>query len=134
MQGFDPAKPDQPFWFTIGGAVEGDETLREAAARELYEEVGIRAGAEEFAGPYAERLITFEWSEYVFTQDETFFAIRVGDDVAAVSFDHMEQVEKDTTTGYRWWGVEELESIEEVLHPEDVAMILRKVIAERSAR
>lgn len=133
MRGFDPAKPDQLFWFTIGGALEGDETLREAAARELYEEVGIRAGVEEFAGPYAERMITFEWSEYVFTQDEAFFAIRVEGDAAAVSFDHMEQIEKDTTTGYRWWSVEELESTEEVVHPEEVAMILRKVIAERAA-
>jgi 8-oxo-dGTP pyrophosphatase MutT (NUDIX family) len=133
LHGFDPARPGEPFWFTIGGALEGGETLREAAARELYEEVGIRVGAGEFAGPYAERLITFEWSEYVFTQDETFFAIRVGDDAAAVSFDHMEQIEKDTTTEYRWWSVEELESTEEVVHPEDVAVILRKVIAERAA-
>ncbi|MGN9845739.1 NUDIX hydrolase [Nonomuraea sp. H19] len=125
--GFDPERPDQLFWFTIGGAMEGGETLREAAARELFEEVGIRAGAKDFSGPYGTNTIEFCWAGYAITQDQTFVAIRVGD--AAVSFDHMEQIEKDTTTAYRWWSAEELESTEEIFFPEDLAAILRKVTA-----
>ncbi|GAA4952856.1 hypothetical protein GCM10023334_068120 [Nonomuraea thailandensis] len=128
LHGFDPARPDVRFWFTIGGAVEDGETLQQAAARELYEEVGIRAGVEEFTGPHAEALIEFEWGEYAFTQDQSFFAIRVDD--AVVSFDHMEQIEKDTTTEYRWWSSQELESTEEVVHPADLATILRKIAEE----
>ncbi|WP_318528345.1 NUDIX hydrolase [Nonomuraea gerenzanensis] len=125
LHGFDPARPELRFWFTIGGAVEGGETLQEAAARELFEEVGIRAGVAEFTGPHAEALIEFEWGEYAFTQDQSFFAIPVGD--AVVSFEHMEQIEKDTTTEYRWWSAEELESTDEVVHPADLATILRKI-------
>ncbi|WP_237104592.1 NUDIX hydrolase [Nonomuraea sp. MG754425] len=126
LHGFDPARPELRFWFTIGGAVEEGETLQEAGARELFEEVGIRAGAEELTGPHAEALIEFEWGAYAFTQDQSFFAIRVGD-AAAVSFEHMEQSEKDTTTAYRWWSVAELESTAEVVHPEGLASILRKI-------
>ncbi|MFB9628715.1 NUDIX hydrolase [Nonomuraea helvata] len=128
LHGFDPEKPDQPFWFTIGGAAEDGETLQEAAARELFEEVGIRANADEFSGPYGSSVIEFCWAQYAITQDQTFFAIRVGDD-AVVSFDHMEQIEKDTTTAYRWWSAEELESTGEVFFPEDLVAIMRKVTA-----
>lgn len=126
LHGFDPARPDQPFWFTIGGAREDGESLQEAAARELFEEVGIRADAAHFAGPYGTSVTEFTWAEYAVTQDQTFFAIRVGDD-AVVSFDHMDQLEKDTITAYRWWSVAELESTEEVVYPEDLVAMLRKV-------
>ncbi|TDC05051.1 NUDIX domain-containing protein [Nonomuraea longispora] len=129
LYGFDPVRPDQPFWFTIGGAAEGGETLQEAAARELFEEVGMRADPQEFTGPYASSVIEFEWSDYAITQDQTFFAIRVGPG-AAVSFEHMEQIEKDTTTAYRWWSVAELESTREVFFPENLAEILRKITAD----
>ncbi|MEV4015516.1 NUDIX domain-containing protein [Nonomuraea angiospora] len=126
LHGFDPARPDEPFWFTIGGAAEEGETLPEAAVRELFEEVGIRANADELSGPYGNSVIEFNWSEYAVTQDQTFFAIRVGAD-AVVSFDHMEQIEKDTTTAYRWWSAEELESTEEAFFPVNLAAILREV-------
>jgi len=38
------------FWFTIGGGIEGSESLLEAAARETFEEAGIPKEAIEF-GP-----------------------------------------------------------------------------------
>ncbi|RVX46680.1 NUDIX domain-containing protein [Nonomuraea polychroma] len=127
LHGFDPERPESPFWFTIGGGLEDGETAAEAAARELFEEAGIRAGVEEFSGPYGTSTIEFCWAEYAITQDQVFLAVRVGD--AVVSFEHMEQIEKDTTIAYRWWSVEELESTEEVFFPEDLAAILRKVTA-----
>ncbi|MEW9553912.1 NUDIX hydrolase [Nonomuraea sp. NPDC050783] len=130
LRGFDPERPDQPFWFTVGGAMENGETLVEAAARELFEEVGIRVRAGEFSGPYGTSTISFEWGGYAITQDQTFYAVRVGEAAATVSFEHMEQIEKDTTTAYRWWGAEELESTEEKYFPEDLPVILRKIIAD----
>lgn len=128
LYGFDPEQPDRAFWFTVGGAIEDGETPAEAAARELHEEAGIRARAEDFSGPYGTRTTEFTWGGYAFTQDQVFLAVRVGD--AVVSFEHMEQIEKDTTTAYRWWSVEELERTEEVVHPADLAAILRKVTAD----
>ncbi|MFI6603941.1 NUDIX hydrolase [Nonomuraea sp. NPDC050536] len=127
LHGFDPARPGMSYWFTIGGAAEGDETLPEAAARELYEEVGIVAAAGDFTGPYGTGTIEFTFAEYAITQDQTFFAIRVGN--AEVSFDHMEELEKATTIGHRWWSAEELDDTEELVFPKDLADILRGIHA-----
>jgi 8-oxo-dGTP pyrophosphatase MutT (NUDIX family) len=125
LHGFDPARPEQRFWFTVGGAMEDGETPQEAAAREMYEEVAIQALAADFTGPYAARTVEFEWAQYAVIQDQSFFVIRVGD--VAVSFEHMDQIEKDTTTAYRWWSAAEIEASDEVFHPADLAVILRKI-------
>jgi 8-oxo-dGTP pyrophosphatase MutT (NUDIX family) len=126
LHGFDPARPGEPFWFTIGGAAEGEETLQEAAARELFEEVGIRVGVEEFSGPYGMGTIEFCFAEYAITQDQTFFALSVGDGVD-ISYEHMEEIERATTLGHRWWSAEELDTTDEVFFPEDLASIVRKI-------
>ncbi|WP_336209592.1 hypothetical protein [Nonomuraea sp. LPB2021202275-12-8] len=44
-----------------------------------------------------------------------------------VTFEHMEQIEKETTLGHRWWSAEELEAAEETIFPEDLAVILRRI-------
>ncbi|MBN6054657.1 NUDIX domain-containing protein, partial [Nonomuraea sp. RK-328] len=119
LYGFEPARPDERFWFTIGGALEAGETLQEAAARELREEVGIRAEVSEFTGPYGTSTVEFSFAEYAITQDQTFFAVRVG--AAEVSFDDMEEIEKATTLGHRWWSAGELDATDEVVHPPDLA-------------
>src|SRR3954468_1904840 len=41
LHGWDPLKPEVPYWFTIGGGVEAGESVADAACRELREEVGI---------------------------------------------------------------------------------------------
>ncbi|MFI6293665.1 NUDIX hydrolase [Nonomuraea sp. NPDC050790] len=125
LHGFDPAAPEQPFWFTIGGAAEGEETLLDAAVRELFEEAGIAAQAGDFTGPLATGTISFNFAEYAITQDQTFFAVRVPG--AEVSFEHMEEVEKRTTLGHRWWSVAELEATDETFFPPDLPAILRKI-------
>ncbi|WP_180933394.1 NUDIX domain-containing protein [Nocardioides ungokensis] len=51
LQGRDPARPTDLHWVSIGGAVDGGETLVEAALRELQEETGIRAAASDLTPP-----------------------------------------------------------------------------------
>lgn len=127
LHGFDPAVPERSFWFTVGGAAEGEETLLDAAVRELFEEAGISAPAADFTGPFGTSTIEFNFGEYAITQDQTFFAVRVSE--AVVSYEHMEQIEKDTTLGHRWWSVAELEATDEQYFPEDLPAILRKIMS-----
>ena len=47
VEDFDISTPDgtrnKRFWCTIGGGIEKDETIEQAALREIYEEAGILA-------------------------------------------------------------------------------------------
>lgn len=51
LRGHDPAAPQLPYWFTIGGQIEPLESARQAAVRELREEVGIVVPAVALVGP-----------------------------------------------------------------------------------
>jgi 8-oxo-dGTP pyrophosphatase MutT (NUDIX family) len=54
LHGWDPHHPERPFWFTVGGAAEDGESLRDAAVRELYEETRIAVDPAELGEPIAE--------------------------------------------------------------------------------
>ena len=75
LHGWDPVRPGDPFWFTIGGAVEPGETLREAAVRELREEAGITVDPALLGEPIETAPIEFWWGGFHFLQDQTFYAI-----------------------------------------------------------
>jgi 8-oxo-dGTP pyrophosphatase MutT (NUDIX family) len=107
LHGWDPLRPRDPFWFSIGGAVEHGETLREAAARELAEEAGIVLDPELLGEPIATEPIDFWWAGMHFDQDQTFYAIAVRD--AEVSFAGQEALERATIDKHGWLRPEELD-------------------------
>ena len=55
LHGFDPVRPDEPYWLVPGGGANPGESLAEAAARELREETGISASPGELGGPVWQR-------------------------------------------------------------------------------
>jgi 8-oxo-dGTP pyrophosphatase MutT (NUDIX family) len=132
LHGWDPHHPDKPFWFTVGGAAEGSESLRDAAARELYEETRISVEPERLGDPIAQNAIEFSWGGHRVAQHQTFYAVAVGS--AAVSLDGLDEWEKATTDRYGWLSAEDLEADETPAHPEIPGLIRAAVASVRSRR
>ena len=81
LHGWDPRRPDEPYWFTVGGAADPGESLRDAGARELYEETRITVEPERLGEPIAQNFIEFSWGGHRIAQEQTLLCgrRRVGD-------------------------------------------------------
>ena len=126
LHGWDPHHPEAPFWFTIGGGAEQGESLRDAGARELYEETRIAVEPERLGEPIAENSIEFSWGGHRIAQDQTFYAVAVGP--VAVSLEGLDQWERATTDKYGWLTAEDLEDGEPSAHP-DIPDLIRAAVA-----
>jgi 8-oxo-dGTP pyrophosphatase MutT (NUDIX family) len=128
LHGWDPLRPDDPFWFTIGGAAEPGESLPAAAARELREEVGIAVDPDRLGEPIEAAAITFSWSGVRFEQDQTFFAVAVDGD-AVVSFAAQDALELATIDKHGWLRPEDLEGGAERPADPEIPRLMRAAIA-----
>ena len=106
LHGWDPRHPDRPYWFTIGGAAEAGESLRDAGARELREETGIVVDPARLGEPIARNTVEFSWAGYQITQEQTFYAVLVPS--ADVTLDGMDSWERATTDRYGWLSPDDL--------------------------
>jgi 8-oxo-dGTP pyrophosphatase MutT (NUDIX family) len=80
--GSDPANPafhggDAPrWWFTVGGEVQQNERLAEAAVRELTEETGLQVAPSDMIGPVWRRDEVFEFNGSVIDSEEFYLVCR----------------------------------------------------------
>jgi 8-oxo-dGTP pyrophosphatase MutT (NUDIX family) len=126
LHGWDPHHPDQPYWFTIGGAAGPGESLRQAGARELYEETRISVEPERLGQPIARNSVEFSWGGHRIAQEKTFYAVAVGQ--ATVSLEGLDQWERATTDKYGWLTAEDLEDRERPADP-DIPDLIRAAAA-----
>jgi 8-oxo-dGTP pyrophosphatase MutT (NUDIX family) len=104
LHGRDPAHPDRWYWITAGGAVEAEETHREAAVRELQEETGLVASPDDLTGPFyvGQHIYSYDGVDYMGTS--TFFALPLPTACAdLIRFDGLEEAEVGNIVGARWW-------------------------------
>ena len=128
FQGFDPARPQESFWFTVGGGVEDGEELRDAAVREAFEETGVKLAADALVGPVWRRRTVFSFDGETFDAEEWFFYARVGE--MTVDTSGFNDVENATVRGHRWWSAAELAATEDTVYPVQLAELLPVLISK----
>lgn len=109
LHGWDPVRPEAPYWFSIGGAADHDESLAAAAAREMREETGLVISADDLGEPVGHELAEFDWGFWHLVQDQTYFAVRL-DDTAGLHFDGLEPLERGTIDQAAWWTPDALDA------------------------
>ena len=111
------------FWVTPGGEIESGEEPEEAAARELYEELGLTAP---LIGPVHEE----QGGEYVHlgervSNEDVFFATvceRGAPKLAGVTADEVRLMQEA-----RWWSPEALATTAETMYPARLAEVAARI-------
>lgn len=122
FQGFDPARPHELFWFTVGGGVEDGEELRDTAVREAFEETGVKLAPESLIGPVWRRRAVFSFDGTTFDAEEWFFTATV--DGVEIDTSGFNDVEEHSISAFRWWTAEELAATDETVYPVQLAELL----------
>ena len=123
LQGFDPARPSSLHWITVGGGTDPGEGTAQAARRELWEETGIKATADELIGPVWRRTTEFSFDGMHYRQEEDYYVLRVAE--VQVTLANLDPIERDTITAYRWWSREELTATTEAFFPAELPELMR---------
>jgi 8-oxo-dGTP pyrophosphatase MutT (NUDIX family) len=127
FHGFDPGRPAHSYWFTPGGGLDNGETTAEGAARELFEETGLRRTPTQLGPPVWSEVTEYPFDGLRYRQEQDFFLVRVDSwQVDTAGFD---QVERDTVDGHRWWSAVELAATAERYYPENLPDLLEGLFA-----
>lgn len=115
------------YWYTPGGQVEPGESPREAAARELGEEIGLAVEPAALEGPVWLRRAVAPLLGVETDHRETYFVLR--DVVHAVDVSGQTETEAYEDQPHRWWSAAEIGASGEVFVPAGLAALLRDLLA-----
>jgi 8-oxo-dGTP pyrophosphatase MutT (NUDIX family) len=117
------------FWTLIGGEIEANESIRDAAAREIFEETGLTREDIEF-GPevwWGELdLVLYDIPTHIRQQ---FIVARTPQ--SKISLDHLTDAEKAVVKQVAWFSLDRIVDSSEVIYPILLPQYLPDVIAGR---
>ncbi|MGW6200664.1 NUDIX hydrolase [Kribbella sp. NPDC055110] len=119
----DP-KTDAECWYPVGGGVEPDESLQTAAARETYEETGLRdlpPGTHVWTRDH-----TYEFNGETVDVHEEWLLHRVGRFTPAPA--QLSNYETTTILGFRWWTAQELIETAKTVFPPQLGHLLTDLL------
>jgi 8-oxo-dGTP pyrophosphatase MutT (NUDIX family) len=130
LRGFDPARPDHRYWFTVGGGLDDGESMREAAVRELFEETGLRLAPGDLTGPVWHESTRFPFDGQWYEQRQDFFVAHTPGPTWSVDFSGLNAIEQASVDGSAWWSADEIEHTDEKVYPANLHQLLRKLTRE----
>jgi 8-oxo-dGTP pyrophosphatase MutT (NUDIX family) len=119
------------YWYTPGGQVEPGEALREAAVRELAEEIGLVVEPAALEGPVWLRRAVAPLLGVPMDHRETYFVLR--DVVHEVDVSGQTEIEAYEDQPHRWWSAEQIMSSEETFVPIGLAELLPDLVRAPSS-
>jgi 8-oxo-dGTP pyrophosphatase MutT (NUDIX family) len=128
----DLTSPPGPvlYWYTPGGAVEPREAVRQAAARELAEEIGLVVDPGALEGPVWLRRVVAPLLGVRMDHRETYFVLR--DVVHEVDVSGQTELEAYEDQPHRWWSAEEIAASDETFVPPELAGLLPELVQRPS--
>ncbi|WP_207782198.1 NUDIX hydrolase [Phytoactinopolyspora limicola] len=129
LRGFDVSNPGRSWWFTPGGGIDADESPRAAAAREVFEESGLRLDPADLVGPVARRCASFPYFGRPCRQEELLYYACVGaaESVTTTGWTAVEQV---SVTELAWWPLDELAATQQTVYPPELPALVRTLVAD----
>ena len=117
----DPGMPGSSWWVLPGGGIDGDETPRDAARRELAEESGHVVEDDDLYGPVARRVALHGYSDQVTEQWEEIFVVWAAETFEVDVSGHTE-FERVSVQGHAWRTVDDGSAA--VIWPADLARLV----------
>jgi 8-oxo-dGTP pyrophosphatase MutT (NUDIX family) len=121
----DPVTDAEPFWITPGGGLEAGESQAEGAARELAEETGLEIAPDLLGDPVAISRGNWEFRGEPFYSESCHFVLFT--DNFELDDSGWDEIERQFHTGWRWWTPEELEASDELIIPDGLADLVRRL-------
>ena len=117
----DPGIPGSSWWVLPGGGIDGDETPRDAALRELAEESGHIVSDDDLYGPVARRVALHGYSDQVTEQWEEIFVVWAAETFEVDVSGHT-AFERISVQGHAWRRVDDGSA--EVVWPADLSRLV----------